>query len=163
RESGVEAEAVVGQSQGEIAAAVVSGALTVEEGARVVAVGSRLLSRLTGGGSEQVEGVRDELLSELGGLRPRESRVGFCSTVTGGEWEWGRAQGGGRVSLPGYAFQRRRHWLDPLPTPAPDVAPAGLRPAAHPLLAASVELADGGRVLTGRLTASSPGWLSGHR
>src|SRR5205085_8992770 len=83
--------------------------------------------------------------------------------VGGGEVEWGRAQRGRRVSLPGYAFQRRRHWLDPLPTPAPDVAPAGLRPAAHPLLAASVELADGGRVLTGRLTASSPGWLSGHR
>ncbi|GLY16593.1 hypothetical protein Kisp01_36080 [Kineosporia sp. NBRC 101677] len=44
--AGVRPEAVVGHSQGEIAAAVVSGALSLEDGARVVAVRGRALSSL---------------------------------------------------------------------------------------------------------------------
>jgi acyl transferase domain-containing protein len=45
---GVSVDAVVGHSQGEIAAACVSGALSLREGARVVVTRSALLSRLTG-------------------------------------------------------------------------------------------------------------------
>ncbi|MFI5960502.1 SDR family NAD(P)-dependent oxidoreductase, partial [Cryptosporangium sp. NPDC051539] len=49
---GVRADAVVGHSQGEIAAAVVAGALTLEQGARIVAVRSELIaSRLAGSGA----------------------------------------------------------------------------------------------------------------
>lgn len=48
---GVEPAAVIGHSQGEVAAAVVAGALSLEEGARVVCLRSRLLSRLDGDGS----------------------------------------------------------------------------------------------------------------
>ncbi len=44
RSHGVEPGAVVGHSQGEIAAAVVAGALTLEDGARVVALRSRLIA-----------------------------------------------------------------------------------------------------------------------
>ncbi|XXS68128.1 SDR family NAD(P)-dependent oxidoreductase [Sorangium sp. So ce131] len=51
RSMGVEPEAVVGHSQGEVAAAVVAGALSLEEGAKVVAVRSRLLRRLEGKGA----------------------------------------------------------------------------------------------------------------
>ena len=47
---GVTADAVAGHSQGEIAAAVVAGILTVEEAARVVAVRSRALAGLPAGG-----------------------------------------------------------------------------------------------------------------
>ncbi|QIB43049.1 type I polyketide synthase [Streptomyces aureoverticillatus] len=48
---GVEPAAVVGHSQGEIAAAVVAGALTLEDGARVVALRSRVIAeRLAGKG-----------------------------------------------------------------------------------------------------------------
>jgi len=47
---GVEVDGVVGHSQGEIAAACVSGALSLEDGARVVAVRSRLLADLAGTG-----------------------------------------------------------------------------------------------------------------
>ncbi|MEV0221375.1 type I polyketide synthase [Streptomyces sp. NPDC050704] len=43
---GVRPDAVVGHSQGEIAAAVVAGALTLEDGARVVALRSRALTEL---------------------------------------------------------------------------------------------------------------------
>ncbi|MFE3590616.1 amino acid adenylation domain-containing protein [Streptomyces niveus] len=45
RDLGLEPDAVVGHSQGEIAAAVVAGALTLEQGARVVALRGRELAR----------------------------------------------------------------------------------------------------------------------
>ncbi|WP_221362334.1 acyltransferase domain-containing protein, partial [Streptomyces beigongshangae] len=50
RSWGVEPDAVVGHSQGEIAAAVVAGALSLEDGAKVVALRSRALAALAGGG-----------------------------------------------------------------------------------------------------------------
>ena len=43
-------DAVIGHSQGEIAAAYVAGALSLEDAARVVALRSRLLVRLSGAG-----------------------------------------------------------------------------------------------------------------
>ena len=46
RALGIEPDAVVGHSQGEIAAAVIAGALTLEHGARVVALRSRLVRGL---------------------------------------------------------------------------------------------------------------------
>ncbi|WP_269218783.1 type I polyketide synthase [Streptomyces clavuligerus] len=50
RSCGVVPDAVVGHSQGEIAAAYVAGALTLDDAARVVALRSRALSRLAGRG-----------------------------------------------------------------------------------------------------------------
>ncbi|MGM1062425.1 SDR family NAD(P)-dependent oxidoreductase [Saccharothrix sp. Mg75] len=50
RSAGVEPAVVVGHSQGEIAAAVVAGALSLEDGARVVALRSRVIGRLAGRG-----------------------------------------------------------------------------------------------------------------
>ncbi|MGV9364543.1 SDR family NAD(P)-dependent oxidoreductase [Amycolatopsis sp. NPDC003731] len=149
RSFGVVPDAVVGHSQGEIAAAVVSGALSLEDGARVVALRSKAILALAGGGgmvsvaaaretveerlvegisiaavngpaavvvsgvpdaldelirsceaegirakrvpvdyashSPQVEQLRDELLDVLAPVTPRDSEIGFLSTVTG-EW-----------------------------------------------------------------------------
>ncbi|MDB1090340.1 SDR family NAD(P)-dependent oxidoreductase [Streptomyces sp. ACA25] len=51
RDHGIEPEAVVGHSQGEIAAAYVAGALSLEDAARIVTQRSRLLSRLAGRGA----------------------------------------------------------------------------------------------------------------
>ncbi|MEV6936156.1 SDR family NAD(P)-dependent oxidoreductase, partial [Streptomyces sp. NPDC051132] len=50
RSWGVEPDAVVGHSQGEIAAAVVAGALSLADGAKVVALRSRAIAALAGGG-----------------------------------------------------------------------------------------------------------------
>src|SRR5205823_425018 len=47
---GVEPDAVIGTSQGEIAAAVVSGALSLEDGARIVGRRSRILRSIFGRG-----------------------------------------------------------------------------------------------------------------
>ncbi|MFC8914675.1 type I polyketide synthase [Streptomyces sp. NPDC057116] len=54
RSLGLEPSAVVGHSQGEVAAAVVAGALTVEEGARIVALRSRVLQAEGGDGEMAV-------------------------------------------------------------------------------------------------------------
>ncbi|MGA4839078.1 type I polyketide synthase [Streptomyces sp. G45] len=51
RSFGVEPTAVVGHSNGEISAAVVSGALSLEDGARVVALWSRAMLRVVGQGT----------------------------------------------------------------------------------------------------------------
>src|SRR6266496_4398419 len=136
RGEGLEVSGVVGHSQGEIAAACVAGALTLEEGARVVAVRSRALRALSGRGgmvslgmgaveaeellsgrrglerecegsgvggrrvevdyashSEQVGEVREEVMRELGEIRPGRVEVEMVSTVTGRRLEGGELDG----------------------------------------------------------------------
>jgi mycoketide-CoA synthase len=69
RSYGVRPDLVVGHSQGEIAAAVVAGALSLDDGARVSALRARALSRLAGrGGMVSVSLRRDELDDLLGRL-----------------------------------------------------------------------------------------------
>ncbi len=72
RSVGLEPEAVVGHSQGEVPAAVVAGALTLEEGAKVVAVRSQAFDRIeSGSGGMALLGLPltevEELLAEYGG------------------------------------------------------------------------------------------------
>ncbi|WP_233478052.1 type I polyketide synthase [Streptomyces mobaraensis] len=62
---GVVPAAVVGHSQGEIAAACVAGALTLEDGAKVVALRSLALRELSGGGAMASLGVGREQAAEL--------------------------------------------------------------------------------------------------
>ncbi|WP_413805521.1 type I polyketide synthase [Streptomyces sp. OE57] len=152
RSHGIEPAAVVGHSQGEIAAAYVAGGLSLEDAAKVVARRSQAWAELSGKGgmlsvlasagtvaerlrpwserlgiaavnspatvtvsgdpealdafmaelaadgvksrrvpgvdtaghSPQVDGLRERLLREVAGVRPRASRIAYYSTVTGG-------------------------------------------------------------------------------
>nr|WP_233450724.1 type I polyketide synthase [Streptomyces clavuligerus] len=66
RSWGVEPDAVVGHSQGEIAAAVVAGALSLEDGAKVVALRSRAIASLAGkGGMVSLALPRDRAEKEI--------------------------------------------------------------------------------------------------
>ena len=91
RSYGVEPEGVVGHSMGEVAAAVVSGKLSLEDGARVICVRSRLLKRVSGRGSMAVvEQTTEELcerLKEYGGAVSIGVSNSRRSTVVSGESE----------------------------------------------------------------------------
>ncbi|MFI5638870.1 type I polyketide synthase [Streptomyces goshikiensis] len=65
--------------------------------------------------------------------------------------------------LPTYAFQRQRYWIEP-GTRTGDVSTAGLDEAAHPLLGATVALADSdGYVFTALLSSTTHPWLVDHQ
>ncbi|MFE3255389.1 SDR family NAD(P)-dependent oxidoreductase [Nocardia sp. NPDC059091] len=64
RSYGIEPAAVVGTSQGEIAAACVAGGLSIEDGARIVALRSRLLTALHGRGAMASIGLPAEQVSQ---------------------------------------------------------------------------------------------------
>ncbi|MFQ6395533.1 type I polyketide synthase [Nocardia sp. KC 131] len=67
-----------------------------------------------------------------------------------------------RVSLPTYAFQRRRYWLEPSLSTA-GVESAGLGVVEHPLLGAMVSVPEsGGVLLTGRMSVATQPWLADH-
>ncbi|MGH2853657.1 MAG: SDR family NAD(P)-dependent oxidoreductase, partial [Solirubrobacteraceae bacterium] len=66
--------------------------------------------------------------------------------VRGVDVDWGaafRGTGAKRISLPTYAFQRRRHWLPALRGGAGDPTAIGQAPAGHPLLGAEAAAAAG--------------------
>uniref|UniRef100_UPI00384EE40A type I polyketide synthase n=1 Tax=Amycolatopsis eburnea TaxID=2267691 RepID=UPI00384EE40A len=89
RSYGVEPAAVVGHSQGEIAAAVVAGGLSLEDGARVVALRSKAILRLSGLGGmvslgTSVERAR-ELIAPWGGRISVAAVNGPSSVVVSGE------------------------------------------------------------------------------
>ncbi|MFD6413977.1 SDR family NAD(P)-dependent oxidoreductase, partial [Nocardia asteroides] len=66
------------------------------------------------------------------------------------------------ATLPTYPFERTRYWLD-APAGAAPLATAGLDDAGHPLLAATVELADEqGGVWTATLSTRTHPWLADH-
>ncbi|WP_405716141.1 type I polyketide synthase [Streptomyces xanthophaeus] len=86
---GVRPAAVVGHSQGEIAAACVAGALTLDDAARVVALRSRALTALSGQGgmvsvAQPADAVR-ALLAPWGERLSLAAVNGPCSVVVSGE------------------------------------------------------------------------------
>jgi acyl transferase domain-containing protein/NADPH:quinone reductase-like Zn-dependent oxidoreductase len=84
----------------------------------------------------------------------------------GVEVDWARTyEGSGSrlVSLPTYAFQRERFWLDSIDSQAADAHASGQTTVDHPLLGAAIGLADDqGWLFTGRLTLRGQAWLADH-
>ncbi|MFF8378303.1 type I polyketide synthase, partial [Streptomyces sp. NPDC015661] len=91
RAGGVNPVAVVGHSQGEIAAAVVAGGLSLKDGARVVALRSKALRVLSGGGGmvslKVPEARAEELLAPWDGRISVAAANGPSSTVVAGQPE----------------------------------------------------------------------------
>ncbi|MGX1855745.1 SDR family NAD(P)-dependent oxidoreductase, partial [Streptomyces sp. NPDC055299] len=77
RAHGVEPAAVVGHSQGEIAAACVAGALTLEDGARVVALRSKAIRALSGRGGMVSVALPSSEVPEL--VEPWNGRISLAA------------------------------------------------------------------------------------
>jgi phthiocerol/phenolphthiocerol synthesis type-I polyketide synthase A len=79
RSCGVEPDAVIGHSMGEVTAAVVAGALSPAEGLRVIATRSRLMSRLAGQGAVALLELDAEAAEKLIADFPEVSLAGYLS------------------------------------------------------------------------------------
>ncbi len=79
RSYGVQPDAVIGHSMGEVTAAVVAGALTPDEGLRVIGIRSRLMSRLAGQGAVGLLEMDAEAASTFLADYPDVSLAGFLS------------------------------------------------------------------------------------
>jgi acyl transferase domain-containing protein/NAD(P)-dependent dehydrogenase (short-subunit alcohol dehydrogenase family)/acyl carrier protein len=118
------------------------------------------------------EGVRRQsAMLVTGSLRRGEGGWGRFLTSLGEAWVWGvdvdwakvfAGHGVRAATLPTYAFQRRRYWIDAGVETA-DAAAIGQSTADHPLLGSTIGLAGaGGCLFTGRISLASHTWLADH-
>ncbi|MEU9560379.1 SDR family NAD(P)-dependent oxidoreductase, partial [Streptomyces fumanus] len=120
-----------------------------------------------------VEGTVEDAAVVLGTLRRHEGDLRRFTTALGEAYvhglpvDWTPLVGTARTTgpdLPTYPFQRRHYWPTTASTSTGDLTSAGLARADHPLLGASVPLADAeGLLLTGALSLAAHPWLAGHR
>ncbi|WDT53151.1 type I polyketide synthase [Streptomyces sp. G7(2002)] len=95
------------------------------------------------------------LLTALGHAYARGVTVDWATLFAG--------TGARQTDLPTYAFQHQRYWLGLAHTNATNLGSAGLQAAEHPLLAATMTLADSHSVVfTGRLSMQDHPWLADH-
>ena len=88
--------------------------------------------------------------------------AGIAQAHTAGialDWEQVLPAGPGS-DLPTYPFEHQRYWI--AQQPAVNAAQHGMQPTGHPLLSATTQLPDGGRLLTGRISLNTHPWLADH-
>ena len=89
RSWGIEPEAVVGHSMGEVAAAVVCGALSLEDGAAVIVARSRLMKTVSGKGLMAMAALAlpeaEELIQQYGGRVSIAANNSPASTILSGD------------------------------------------------------------------------------
>ena len=85
RSYGVEPDAVIGHSMGEVTAAVVAGALSPADGLKVIATRSRLMSRLSGQGAMALLELGAEEAENLIGDYPGHHLGGVCRAAADGD------------------------------------------------------------------------------
>ncbi|WP_340539823.1 type I polyketide synthase [Nocardioides sp. GXZ039] len=81
--------------------------------------------------------------------------------TAGAPVDWTQVSGTGPSScaVPTYPFQNGHYWL---PATDPGLRLRGVDEVDHPLFGALLARGDGGRTLTARLSAATPGWLADH-
>jgi acyl transferase domain-containing protein/D-arabinose 1-dehydrogenase-like Zn-dependent alcohol dehydrogenase len=137
----------------------------------VLAVGVQETVEDVAGARGASDGVEAGGVGVVGSLRRGDGGPGRFLLSLGEAWvrglpvDWTSLFEGSaarRVSLPAYAFQRERYWLEG-GVGGGDPSSVGLASAEHPLLGATVALADGhGRLFTGRVSLASHPWLADH-
>ena len=117
RSYGVEPDAVIGHSMGEVTAAVVAGALSPAEGLQVIATRSRLMSRLAGQGAMALLELDAEADRGVDRRLPRRHGGGVCRAAADGDRRAARAgrcgDRGGRRAGPVGAARRGGRGLAP--------------------------------------------------
>uniref|UniRef100_UPI000467ED66 type I polyketide synthase n=1 Tax=unclassified Serratia (in: enterobacteria) TaxID=2647522 RepID=UPI000467ED66 len=96
---------------------------------------------------QRKRGESEAVLEGLGALHVRGAPVNWAGVFSGEER---------RVSLPLYAWQRERHWIEPMAK-----ALSG-EETGHPLLGRRISLAGEGAVFESRIAQSTHGWLYDH-
>ena len=113
RSYGVEPDAVIGHSMGEVTAAVVAGALSPADGLKVIATRSRLMSRLSGQGAMALLELDADGRRGVDRRLPRRHGGGVCRAAADGDRRAARAgrcgdRGGGRAGPAGAAHRGGR-------------------------------------------------------
>lgn len=85
RALGIQPDAVLGHSEGEIAAAYVAGALSLRDAAKVIILRARAAETITdyASHSPEMDVLRETVRRSLSGLEPRAGDIVFISAVTG--------------------------------------------------------------------------------
>ena len=100
------------------------------------------------------EGGARRFYSSLAEAHAHGLRVSFDSLL--------KDSGATNTELPTYPFQRQRYWLE-ASRGTGDLSAAGQSATEHPLLAASIPLAqEGAYLLTGRISQADHPWLADH-